>query len=102
LHYIGDKLGALARMLTWLTPEGFLAAHLDLNDVKVHGSGLTIRKMLGRSGISYNPRRRLLTCEGPQTLNLPVRYLGADDRAGPNFTGQPAVDSHYERTAALA
>jgi len=26
----------------------------------------------------------------------PYRYLGADDRAGPNYTGQPAVDAHYE------
>ena len=29
-------------------------------------------------------------------MNLPYRYLGADDQAGPNYTGQPAVDSYYE------
>ena len=29
-------------------------------------------------------------------MDLPYRYLGADDRAGPNYTGQPAVDSYYE------
>ena len=28
---------------------------------------------------------------------MPYRYLGADDRAGPNYTGQPAVDSYSER-----
>jgi SAM-dependent methyltransferase len=29
------------------------------------------------------------------TPTLPYTYLGADDRAGPNSTGQPAVNSHY-------
>jgi hypothetical protein len=28
---------------------------------------------------------------------FPFRYLGADDTAGPNYTGQPAVDSYYEK-----
>lgn len=28
---------------------------------------------------------------------MPYQYLGADDRAGPNHTGQPTVTSHYER-----
>ena len=32
---------------------------------------------------------------GPVALSLPYRYLGADDRAGPNYTGQPAVVSYY-------
>ncbi|TDD68808.1 class I SAM-dependent methyltransferase [Actinomadura darangshiensis] len=32
--------------------------------------------------------------------SLPYRYLSADDQAGPNYTGQPAVDSHYTRTTA--
>ncbi|GAA2265927.1 hypothetical protein GCM10010149_02590 [Nonomuraea roseoviolacea subsp. roseoviolacea] len=26
----------------------------------------------------------------------PFAFLGADDRAGPDYTGQPAVDSHDE------
>ena len=30
-----------------------------------------------------------------------VRYLGADDTAGPNYTGQAAVNSHYERLEVL-
>jgi hypothetical protein len=29
-------------------------------------------------------------------VNLPYRYLGAADSGGPNYTGQPAVDSHYQ------
>ena len=36
-----------------------------------------------------------ITCTGHRHINLPYRYLGADDRAGPNYTGQPAVCSLY-------
>jgi len=28
-------------------------------------------------------------------VSRPLAYLGANDTAGPNFTGQPAVNSHY-------
>jgi len=33
---------------------------------------------------------------GPRHVDLPYRYLGADDRAGPNYTGQPAIHSIYD------
>ncbi|MDN3355634.1 hypothetical protein [Actinomadura sp. DC4] len=33
---------------------------------------------------------------GGGEVRFPYRYLGADDRAGPNYTGQPAVASYYE------
>jgi len=29
-------------------------------------------------------------------VDMPYRYVGADDGPGPNYTGQPAVDSYYE------
>ncbi|GAB3891420.1 hypothetical protein GCM10029964_064560 [Kibdelosporangium lantanae] len=32
---------------------------------------------------------------GHRQVHLPVQYLGADDQAGPNYTGQPAVNSYY-------
>ena len=31
----------------------------------------------------------------PSRSLLPYTYLGADDGAGPGYTGQPAVWSHY-------
>lgn len=31
-------------------------------------------------------------------MTLPYAYLGADDGTGPNYTGQPAVDSYYAST----
>jgi hypothetical protein len=47
---------------------------------------------------SWTPtRRHRITCTGRRELSLPYVYLGADDRAGPNYTNQPAVDSYYQR-----
>jgi len=37
----------------------------------------------------------LVTCTGSRAVSLPYRYLGADDQAGANYTGQPAVHSYY-------
>jgi len=48
------------------------------------------------AGLEYDRRRRLVACQGRKHPEFPFRYLGADDRAGPNYTGQPAVDSYYE------
>jgi trans-aconitate methyltransferase len=38
LHYVGDKLGHIARPATWLTGDGLFVASLDLNNLKVGGS----------------------------------------------------------------
>ncbi len=98
LHYVGDKLGVLARAASWLTDTGLLVADLDLAAVRGAdgeplGRALTTR--LRRQGFTYDGRRRRISCRGGRELMLPYRYLGADDRAGPNYTGQPAVHSFY-------
>ena len=49
------------------------------------------------AGLDYSQRRRLLSGKGRRMLSFPLTYLGADDSAGPNYTGQPAVNSHYRR-----
>lgn len=101
LHYAGDKLGVLARALRWLTPGGLFAAHLDLASIRTaDGTPATrlLRRQLREAGVDYDARRRLLTCTGPRELDLPLTFLGADDQAGPNYTGQPAVDSYYRPT----
>jgi hypothetical protein len=32
-----------------------------------------------------------------KAFTLNYQYLGADDAAGPNYTGQAAVNSHYDQ-----
>ncbi|MFG3516713.1 class I SAM-dependent methyltransferase [Streptomyces bobili] len=99
LHYVGDQLGLLGRAASWLTPDGLLAAHFDPASIRrPDGSpaGRPALSALRAAGFHYSPRHHLLTLRGARTLTLPFRYTGADPTAGPNYTGQPAVASHYE------
>jgi SAM-dependent methyltransferase len=97
LHYVGDKFGLVARAASWLEEEGLFTASLDLHNIKLTDAR-TVRKLtvsLRRSGLEYDGKRRLLACRGSKRLTLPFQYIGSDDRAGPNYTGQPAVNSYY-------
>ena len=96
LHYIGDKLGLLLRAAGWLTVNGLLCAHLDLRNLKLadgRSAARCVPGVLRAAGLEYD--RRLVRCRGRTQASLPLVYLGADDAAGPNYTGQPAVDAHY-------
>jgi SAM-dependent methyltransferase len=99
LHYVGDKLGLIARAASWLAEDGLFVASLDLHNVKIADGESTLRRIaadLRRAGLLFDGRRRLVTCRGRKVVSLPYQYLGADDRAGPNYTGQPAVNSYYD------
>jgi SAM-dependent methyltransferase len=98
LHYIGDKLGLIAQAVSWLKPGGLFAAHLDYANLRLADNrplAPFIGKQLRAAGLEYLPHKRILICRGQKSLQLPYRYLGADDSAGPNYTGQPAVNSYY-------
>ena len=97
LHYVGDKLALVSRAASWLTPAGRLVADLDLAAVHVDGrpGGRVLAAKLRAEGFAYDARRHMLTCAGHRLAEFPYTYLGADDRAGPGYTGQPAVCSHY-------
>jgi len=99
LHYIGDKLGLIARAAGWLTERGRFVANLDLNNVKLRGqqsAGRLLSAELRRNGFTYSTRTKLVQCEGRRQCGFRLAYLGADDTVGPNYTGQAAVDSYYE------
>ena len=104
-YHFGDKLGLIARAVSWLTDDGLFVANLDLNNIKF-SDGCPANRVIARefrlAGLDYDGRKKLLRCSGHTRLRLPVRYLGADDRAGPNYTKQPAVDSYYDRPASTA
>lgn len=100
LHYLGDKLGLIVRTASWLTDNGQFVANLDLNNIKFadgRSTSRTVAKELRKSGIEYDSRRKLVHCSCRVEAQLPFRYCGADDQAGPNYTKQPAVDSYCER-----
>ncbi|MEU5878261.1 class I SAM-dependent methyltransferase [Spirillospora sp. NPDC047279] len=96
LHYIGDKLALLTRAASWLTETGTFAASFHAGGVKAPGRFGTV---LREQGFEYDTRRRRVSLAGRRDVAFPYRYLGADDRSGPNYTGQPAVTSHYARRA---
>jgi SAM-dependent methyltransferase len=95
LHYVGDKLGLIQRVVTWLRPGGRFVATLDLGDLRLPVSQSLFLRGIREQGLSYNQRTRLLSCNGRRELHLPFKFIGADPTSGPNFTGQPSVTSHY-------
>lgn len=96
LHYIGDKLDLIARAASWLTPKGRFAANLDVNNLKLLKSeAQTIVAHVRDAGFRYSTKHKILECDGHREVQFPFRYLGADDQAGPNYTGQESVNSHY-------
>ncbi|GIG59319.1 methyltransferase [Longispora fulva] len=102
LHYVGDKLLALRRAASWLAADGVFAASFDATSVRDEAGAPVGRRLtaaLRSAGFGYDTRNRRITRRGRADVTLPFAYLGADDAAGPNYTGQPAVHSHYVSTA---
>lgn len=99
LHYVGDKLGVLSRIASWLTGDGLFIANFDARSVRrADGApaGRRLTTQLRAQGFAYDSARRRISRRGCAQTRFPYRYLGADDQAGPNYTGQPAVNSFYE------
>jgi ubiquinone/menaquinone biosynthesis C-methylase UbiE len=98
LHYVGDKLEVIRSAITWLKPDGLFVANFDVANLK-NAEGASLRSAVLQNwkscGLVYQPRRHLLRCEGVRSIPQSYHYLGADDQAGPNYTGQPVVDSYY-------
>jgi trans-aconitate methyltransferase len=101
LHYLGDKLAVLTRAAGWLTPTGRLVADLDLTSIRLpdgRPAGRTLATRLRATGYHYDARRHRVSLHGQRhDVQLPYTYLGATDQAGPNYTGQPAVNSYYQQ-----
>lgn len=106
LHYVGDKLGLIQRALTWLHAEGKFAAHLDPANLRfADGKPMhrVLLKALRQRGLEFDARNHRIV-SGPDVFESSAanalagfRFVGADDTAGPNVSGQEAVDSYYER-----
>lgn len=98
LHYIGDKLGLIKRAATWLRSDATFYANLDLTNLNSMSSA-DFEAEIAEAGMIYDKRKHLLQfgrSDLKQNGNLFCRqYLGANDQAGPNYTGQEAVCSVY-------
>lgn len=98
LHYVGDKIGTISRAVSWLTETGTFAAHLDAQNLKhadYRDFGRVVIRHLRESGLEFHTRRRIVKSIGRQDIRSRWGYIGADDEAGPNFTGQSSVNSWY-------
>jgi ubiquinone/menaquinone biosynthesis C-methylase UbiE len=99
LHYIGDKLAFLQKAVSMLQANGVFLANLDLNNFKFENgksAGQTIIKSLRKKDFDFNSKKHLLTFSGKKKIELEFEYLGADDSAGANYTGQSVVNSYYK------
>jgi len=103
LHYVGDKLGLALRVLSWLAPDGLFAASLDGDDLWLvtdderRAVGRALHGLLKTTPLRYDRRHHLVTARNGGSFVLPLEFLGADDRCGANYTGQPSVRSYYRR-----
>jgi hypothetical protein len=91
-------LAVLTNVASWLTDDGRFSADLDLDSIRLadgRPAGRKLASALREAGFTIDTRRRRIGRNGPGVVSLPYTYLGADDRAGPNYTGQPAVSSYY-------
>lgn len=99
LHYIGNKLELIQNAVSWLTENGVFIANFDLTSLHFSSqpnAEKTVLKDLKMKGFEYQSKNRLLICRGRKTFELKYKYLGADDKAGANYTNQPAVNAYYE------
>lgn len=94
LHYVGDKLRLLADVAGWLNEGGRFVASFDVASVEVPSRRRLVATLRGQ-GFGYDARAKRVSRTGPAAIEFPYAYLGADDTAGPNYTGQPAVVSYY-------
>lgn len=99
LHYLGDKLGIIEKCIAHLKEDGLFLANIDFENIKKQDRS-SLKKALVKScnsqGLQYDSKNRLLKCKGRKDVKFGFHYLGANDQAGPNYTGQPVVDSYYK------
>lgn len=99
LHYVGNKLLAMEKIFNSLKTDGQFIGNVDLDNIK-NEKGVSMKndlmEILKEKQIDYNSRKRILICKGRRNVQFGFAYLGADDKAGKNYTGQEVVNSFYE------
>ena len=90
LHYLGDKLKVIENAIRALNPHGLFVANIDLNNIVIQGTDAKsyLKDSFKQYDFVYNSRRKILERIGNAKVKFDVKYLGADDNYGPNYTGQ--------------
>lgn len=99
LHYIGNKLLIIEKVCKTIKEDGMFIANIDLDSIKNSDNQSLkkeILKYLKEEGLLYNSRQKILICEGNKSFEFDFQYLGADTKAGKNYTGQEAINSIYQ------
>ena len=97
LHYLGDKLKVIETMVGALNPGGLFIANFDIKSISIAGIDTVahLKNYFKKFQIAYDARKKIIKKLGPVTMEFKLSYIGADDKAGPNYTGQDAVTSYY-------
>ena len=97
LHYIGDKLKLLETAVTALEKSGLFIGNIDLNNLMIDGKNNNdyFKKIIKENDFLHNSRKNLLQRTGNSPIRFNLKYIGADDISGPNYTGQDSVTSYY-------
>jgi hypothetical protein len=77
---------------------GRFAANFDIDSLRTADAkpSRLFAAAVREEGFEYDARRHLISRAGYGEPSFPFRYLGADDQAGPNYTGQLAVHGRYD------
>jgi len=100
LHYNRRQARHIAKATGCLAPGGLLLANLDVVSFSQRGrytGGASGSGPASRERIDVRLTAAMDTVRGAARGRFGLRYLGADDTVGPNYTGQPAVASYYAR-----
>jgi len=97
LHYVGDKLKAISQLANSLNGNGLFIANFDLASVFVneHSHSPEVKTWLDQQQIDYQEKQKLIRTNGHPVAPFAGKYIGANDQAGKNYTGQEAVQAHY-------
>lgn len=99
LHYLGDKLKMIQKIGLLLKPQGLFYGNLSLKnmlDETGKSLGKSLKEDWQKLGWVYQSRQKLLIMKDKKHWMYNWEYLGADDQAGPNYTGQEVVNSYYK------
>ncbi len=98
LHYLGDKIGLIQKAAAALKSDGLLVGNLAIANLTIEEQipATTLwKKYFKQNEIKYDGRKKLIQIQGTKNLTNVFIYLGANDQAGPNYTGMEVVDSFY-------